>query len=267
MARASFCSAILTFCLFHLPLLQLADAVPTPNPSPTTTCTASFSDWTHTANGPPTIPADLSPTNLANPLPTVTKRSPNTTTANSNPTDYNLNSTLYPNNASFDSTPSDQTCGFQGNPDTYGLGIRIGIYLQWIASFIAYTVVRKEAASMVVMNYSFLLANFIGLLYITFSNGAALPSGKLFAVECNIVLNFCYGGALMGSPLFTDEEDKNASRRRQLGLICRTGLTVAVLIYSLWYLYIGMDTMEASPCSRAGFFFAKVVSSFKSVGT
>ena len=29
-------------------------------------------------------------------------------------------------------------CGFTGNPDPYGLGIRLGVYFQWISAFIIY---------------------------------------------------------------------------------------------------------------------------------
>ena len=31
----------------------------------------------------------------------------------------------------------EDTCGFEGNADTYGLGVRLGIYLSWTSTIIA----------------------------------------------------------------------------------------------------------------------------------
>ena len=48
-------------------------------------------------------------------------------------------------------------CGFVGDNNTYGLGIRLGIYLQWITSGIAYNFVPEEAvtSTMRSVNYFF----------------------------------------------------------------------------------------------------------------
>lgn len=35
------------------------------------------------------------------------------------------------------STREDPTCGFEGNSDTYDLGVRLGIYLSWLSILIA----------------------------------------------------------------------------------------------------------------------------------
>ena len=60
------------------------------------------------------------------------------------------------------STPAE-ACGFVGDNSTYGLGIRLGIYLQWIASSIAYHFVPEEAVTMRGVNTFFTLSNFIGM--------------------------------------------------------------------------------------------------------
>jgi hypothetical protein len=62
-------------------------------------------------------------------------------------------------NATVDPTAQ---CGFQGDDNTYGLGIRIGIYLQWVTSAIAYTFLPEEGATMRGVNLCFLLSNFAG---------------------------------------------------------------------------------------------------------
>jgi hypothetical protein len=54
------------------------------------------------------------------------------------------------------------TCGFLGDSNTYGIGIRVGIYLQWITSGLAYNFIPDEAAEMRSINFTFMLSNFAG---------------------------------------------------------------------------------------------------------
>ena len=66
------------------------------------------------------------------------------------------------------SSAPDGTCvGFNGDNNTYGLGIRLGAYLQWISSAFAYTFVQEEVDTMRGVNLYFTLSNFIGM-YLTF---------------------------------------------------------------------------------------------------
>jgi hypothetical protein len=73
-----------------------------------------------------------------------------TTTTSSSPT---------PSSTDNSTTPS---CGFAGDDNTYGLGIRIGVYLQWICSSIAYNFVPEEAVTMRGVNTCFTISNFAG---------------------------------------------------------------------------------------------------------
>ena len=56
----------------------------------------------------------------------------------------------------------DTTCGFEGDSGTYGLGVRLGIYFQWIADRIAVLGLPTEARSVRRVNMCFTLANFFG---------------------------------------------------------------------------------------------------------
>ena len=161
------------------------------------------------------------------------------------------------------STPTQQ-CGFAGDDNTYGLGIRIGLYLQWFTSSIAYNFVPEEAVNMRGVNTCFQLANFAGLLYITIMNGNGQPSGQLFAVEVWIVLIFCLGGVCSGRSYETDESNENQTnfagyKASALGGLIQIALVATMTFYAVWFVYIGMDHMAATPCSRFAFFFAKVV--------
>ena len=71
--------------------------------------------------------------------------------------------------------------GFEGNPDFYGAGIRIGIYLQWVSAWLSNTFNPGAAAANHDANAIFLLAVLIALTI-------ALASGSLRIVEAYILV-------------------------------------------------------------------------------
>ncbi|KAJ9157760.1 hypothetical protein NKR23_g394 [Pleurostoma richardsiae] len=85
------------------------------------------------------------------------------------------------------SNSSTSTCNsFEGNPDFYGLGIRIGIYLQWFASWIGIFVEPGSAQSMNDNNSIFVFAIIIATIA-----GTAVKAMK--PVEVHIMLQFAFG--------------------------------------------------------------------------
>jgi len=152
---------------------------------------------------------------------------------------------------------STQGClGFQGNSDTYGLGIRIGLYFQWATSSIAYTFVREEAVTMRGVNNCFQLAMFAGLLYLTITLGE-----QLHAVEAYLMLVFCMGGVCTGTSNSDDDGDDHNNTTRNgvdrivhrgyeffdtstLGAFIRLMLTMGFIAYGLWFVFHGMDHMQ-----------------------
>ncbi|KAI9841847.1 MAG: hypothetical protein M1838_003365 [Thelocarpon superellum] len=156
------------------------------------------------------------------------------------------------------------TCGFQGDDNIYGLGIRLGVYLQWLTSSVAYNFVPDEAVTMRGVNTCFTLSNFAGLLYITLWRDDNANSPGLYAVECWIVIGFCVGGVFTGRVQGRDDNAQSTSvtfagyKASAIGGIIQLALNAAIIYYTIWYLYIGMDTMIATPCSRYAFFFARV---------
>ena len=59
---------------------------------------------------------------------------------------------------------SPQTCGFEGNPDIYGIGIRVGFYTQALAAWYANYFLASEARSLRSVNLIFLFALAVCLL-------------------------------------------------------------------------------------------------------
>lgn len=84
------------------------------------------------------------------------------------------------------SLPLAKSCaGIEGNFDFYGLGIRIGIYLQWFSSWISNTFNPTAAAA----NHD---ANTIFLLAVLIATAIAFGQGSLQPAEKYILLLFVY---------------------------------------------------------------------------
>ncbi|RPB18844.1 hypothetical protein L211DRAFT_686771 [Terfezia boudieri ATCC MYA-4762] len=165
---------------------------------------------------------------------------------------------------------SGECTGFQGDQDTYGLGIRIGLYFQWVTSSIAYNLVPSEAINMRGVNNCFQLAMFAGLLYVTITNGW---KQQLHPMEAYLLLLFCMGGVCSGT---TEVDDELDDQRPMIGVAARKsyayleasslGGYVRVLLgcgfigYGLWFLFLGMDDMHnafPNDCNYA-FFLTRV---------
>lgn len=164
---------------------------------------------------------------------------------------------------------ADSQCtGFPGDQDTYGLGIRIGLYFQWMTSSLAYNLVPTEAVTMRGVNNCFQTAMFAGLIYITVTKAA---DNQLHAVEAYLMLLFCMGGVCSGT-VDTDEEDEGQifalGRVRQkgfafldastLGGYVRLLLGCGFISYGLWFVFVGMDSMLQPGFCTYAFFFARV---------
>ena len=76
----------------------------------------------------------------------------------------------------------DPSCTFAGNPEFYGLGIRLGVYTQLLSTLLANHWLPAELSSAWDANFVFLAA----LLIATIKSAASVPS--LLAVEVFILL-------------------------------------------------------------------------------
>lgn len=160
-------------------------------------------------------------------------------------------------------------CGFKGDDNMYGLGIRLGVYFQWVTTSISNNFVPEEAAMMRGVNNCFQLSTFAGLMYITLGRGSTQNSGTIYAVEAFIVLLLCTGGVCSGRGLGNASDDDHALGERvpttfadykasRIGQIVRVLIAAASIYYGIWFVYVGMDNMAHPPCSRTTFFFAPV---------
>jgi len=79
------------------------------------------------------------------------------------------------------------TCGFDGDSDTYGLGIRIGVYTQWASGVIANWYVTEMAHTMRVRATLFQMAMAVALAFIT------VRKPRPYAVDASIMIVFLLG--------------------------------------------------------------------------
>ena len=154
-------------------------------------------------------------------------------------------------------TTRSTSCGFSGDTDTYGLGVRLGAYIQWLTSIFAYNLSESEAAAMRAVNSCFQLAMFIGLLYITFQKGA-----DLYAAEAFVVFLLCIGGVCFSYKLSlnwkTSYRHWGRVKPSNVGALFRILLALSTCTYGIWYVFKGLDWMTHTDCSHSGFLFAQV---------
>jgi hypothetical protein len=81
-----------------------------------------------------------------------------------------------------------ERCGFIGNQDFYGLGIRLGLYIQWIASLFAYACLPEERRGLAGAYATFSFALSVALLILAFENQCT------FDAEIIIILFIFFGG-------------------------------------------------------------------------
>ena len=153
------------------------------------------------------------------------------------------------------SDPYWTECGFDGDQDMYGLGIRIGYYVQWVATVLGAYYTPKIVSSAFEANAIFNIGMLAGLVYST------LRRNDMFVVEPVMVLGFSIGGAIVGllDPKNVHDSKSLKSLRARLVHLCGTGaLSLPLLIYWTWYSFFGMSTLHYNHCARYTFFIVKI---------
>ncbi|KAK4244751.1 hypothetical protein C7999DRAFT_17022 [Corynascus novoguineensis] len=158
---------------------------------------------------------------------------------------------------------ANDQCGFDGNGDLYGLGVRLGIYLQWSTSVLADNLHEPAIETTREANMTFQLAMLAGLILITVRSDMETKT-----IEGYIALLFCFASAWIASlqgysaakARYTGAEDRSGGLsiagdvRGQGGLL----LSTATCAYGLWFLFVGLDKLPRTACPETIFFFAPV---------
>ena len=134
-----------------------------------------------------------------------------------------------------------EQCGFQGNSDLYGVGIRVGYYTQALAAWLANFFVLSEAKSLRPTNILFMFAIFIALIWISHT-----PS-QTYAIEAFLLLQ------LLLAIWFIAAKEKSRWSVKYWPLspsqtIIREAVAVGILTYNLWFWWRGLDLFRQTPC-------------------
>ena len=134
-------------------------------------------------------------------------------------------------------------CGFSGNPDIYGIGIRIGYYTQALAVWFANFFLLQEAKTLRTTNHLFLFALVIaGSLY-------AHDARETYAAEAFLLLQIflCVGFV---SVMETTRYTSRFLRRSRHRLVLRAAVITPGLIFNVCFWWRGLDIMKPTPCTE-----------------
>jgi len=129
-------------------------------------------------------------------------------------------------------------CSFTGNADLYGIGVRIGLYLQWIATLLVTLFDPVEEEGYRIINLIIQCALFLGLCAQT--------------DQANVLDPVIVGFLLCGS-LSSLTGDKIGYMNHVLGL-ARIIFYTALSAYGCWFWFTGLDEMIRPGCKAIAFF-------------
>jgi len=165
----------------------------------------------------------------------------------------------------------DAECvGIEGNSDMYGLGIRVGVYLQSLTLALATILEQPSYRGIVFATVSFQVSMLVGVVYITMTDDA------LEAAEAAIIAVFTMCSSANTSPKLLDGDRPPALHRSRdlLRLLGDSGpprwsqawvvpfvksfVDLGTYGYSVWFWFAGLDVLAHTPCTGYTFFFARV---------
>lgn len=155
-------------------------------------------------------------------------------------------------------------CSIVGNTDMYGLGIRIGFYLQWFAVDLASWFAPSEVRGIRLTNSIFIAATFLALLI-----QVSLNVSNLQVVEVYIILLLTFGYYLFFVPLYiwrvltgyNPAFDPFRFPHVWPGRVYSAlnfVLLVAVASFQLWFWFARVPQLNGKACQEFGFFFARI---------
>ena len=153
-------------------------------------------------------------------------------------------------------------CRFVGNSDMYGLGIRIGFYLQWYGGIMATMIAKSEIVGLRISNALFIAATFLALLI-------QVANNKLWLVEIYIILLLTFGSYLYFVPLYVwrlitgcstrwDPSRYPRVRAGKLYSALNFFLLLSVTVFQLWFWCTGVKGSHPDSCTEYGFLFGRV---------
>ena len=137
------------------------------------------------------------------------------------------------------------SCGFQGNSDIYGIGIRIGYYTQAVAVWFSNFFFFREAKNLRAVNKLFLLALMVAA-FIYF-----VDARETYVIEAFLMLQV---GIIIGLVGIT-ERSRYGSRYIKTSkerLVLRIFIVTAGSLFNVCFWWWGIEVMLPTPCNETG---------------
>lgn len=143
-----------------------------------------------------------------------------------------------------------QQCGFQGNSDVYGLGIRVGLYAQSLATWLGTFFICHEGLVLRSVNTLFSFAMLGGLFNLT------VNASSSFAAEAFLLLQIClFSSYITFMEATTFSKRKRTSSKQQVWAM--TTVMWMSFGYSVWFWWAGIDRFQRTRCGSFGFWYYK----------
>ena len=175
--------------------------------------------------------------------------------------------------------PEEGSCDIDGNPDLYGLGVRlgiflpyqvilsqaltgycmkIGIYFQWLGSYLSNNFLPGEISTNLDANSIFLIALFVAVAKGSYDH-------SIGSIDALVLLELSYGYffsvlSLFGfRSRFCNHDGKGKEVLiSTIGTYLRIMLTAAISGYAVWFWFYAIEDLQQAPCEEVIFFFGKL---------
>jgi hypothetical protein len=155
-------------------------------------------------------------------------------------------------------------CTFEGNSDMYGLGIRLGYYLQWYGAILARWIAPSEVKALAFSIDMFVSASFLALIILTTGNIDSLQPAETY-----IVLLLMFGSYLALVPIYlwrlltacNPYWDPTRYPIVHLGALSANlsfALLVGVLVFQFWFWFDRVPDLDGYNCEQYGFLLSQI---------
>ncbi|KAH0531251.1 hypothetical protein TsFJ059_000109 [Trichoderma semiorbis] len=152
-------------------------------------------------------------------------------------------------NATSTGDAAGSQCGFEGNSDLYGLGIRLGIYFQWLSAQLCRLLYKEYVVDLDRAYMIFLAAVFIALLVLTGDADSTYDVEVLILMYILICGPFNFISGQLGE-------------YRSIALVNVEFIVVwPATVYSCWFWFVGRESsflQQPADCGTYGFVFKQV---------
>jgi hypothetical protein len=156
---------------------------------------------------------------------------------------------------SWPTTDGQHICGFEGNADIYGLGIRLGLYPQWLSTYIACQTLPGAILDLIDVTFNFESTMFIATIVLA-ATVSATDSMELVILITVYLADLWLVHVLIAVWLFF--HSTAGSVFSIAGVLARTLMSVVVSVCAVWFAMRGYNNYLIDPCGTYSFLFAKI---------